>query len=276
MLQFTATGTGTFEVPRYDVRVRVDDLFAGDEGVGQLTGRLSLRGEQLTMELEAASPRLVVSGSGRIALTDQMDAELTLRIANTSLDPYLRFFEPRLSPFTTAVAGGTVRIVGELTDVDHLIVEGRVEQLDMKLFDYRVSNQDSSTGDYRPIELVLDQHVLNIVRFRLFGEGTQLDLDGHVNLHDSTIAVKAVGRCEPRNPAGLLPRHSQFGWSKADGGHRRARWQSPCSRGARRSRTAASGSCRCRTRSRRSTARSRSMPAGCALTACERVSRAAT
>jgi hypothetical protein len=193
LVQFTATGTGTFDVPRYDVRVRVDDLFAGDEGIGQLTGRLSMRGEILTAELEAASPRLVVSGSGRIALTDQMDAELTLRFANTSLDPYLRFFEPRLSPFTTAVAGGTVRVVGKLSDVDQLVVDARIEQIDLKLFDYRVSNQEPSSGEYRPIELALDQHVVNVVRLRLFGEGTQLDLDGHVNLHDSTIAIKASG-----------------------------------------------------------------------------------
>ena len=186
LLQFTAAGTGTFEVPRYDVRVRVDDLFAGDEGIGQLTGRLSLRGELLTTELEAASPRLVVSGSGRIALTDQMDAELTLRFANTSLDPYLRFFEPRLSPFTNAVAGGTIRVVGELTDVDHLVVEARVEQLDLKLFDYSVRNDGT-------IDLSLDQHVVQIGRLRLAGEGTQLALDGQVNLHDSTIAVQASG-----------------------------------------------------------------------------------
>ena len=38
--QFDATGTGTFDEPRYDVRVRIDDLFAGDEGIGQITGRL--------------------------------------------------------------------------------------------------------------------------------------------------------------------------------------------------------------------------------------------
>jgi hypothetical protein len=101
LLQFTATGAGTFDVPRNDVRIRVDDLFAGDEGIGQVTGRLSLRGELLNVELEAASPRLVLSGSGRIALTEQMDAELTLRFANTSLDPYLRFFEPRLHPSPT-------------------------------------------------------------------------------------------------------------------------------------------------------------------------------
>jgi translocation and assembly module TamB len=193
LLQFTATGTGTFELPRYDVRMRVDDLFAGDEGIGQLTGRLALRGELLTTELEVASPRLVMSGSGRIALTDQMDAELTVRFSNTSLDPYLRFFEPRLSPFTNAIAGGTIRVVGELADVDHLVVDGRVEQLDLKLFDYRVSNVDPASGAYRPIELTLDQHVVNIVQLRLFGEGTRLDLGGSMNLHDSTIAVAASG-----------------------------------------------------------------------------------
>ena len=101
---------GRSTIPRYDVKLRVDDLFAGDEGIGQLNGRLSLRGELLTLEMEAASPRLVVSGSGRIALTPEMDAELTVRFADTSLDPYVRFFEPRLSPFTTAVAGGTIRV----------------------------------------------------------------------------------------------------------------------------------------------------------------------
>ena len=45
LLQFNATGAGNFDEPRYDVKVRVDDLFAGDEGVGQVSGRLSLRGE---------------------------------------------------------------------------------------------------------------------------------------------------------------------------------------------------------------------------------------
>jgi len=71
LLQFNATGAGTFDEPKYDVKVRADDLFAGDEGIGQVTGRLSLRGELLTLEMEAASPRLVVSGSGRIALTPE-------------------------------------------------------------------------------------------------------------------------------------------------------------------------------------------------------------
>ena len=110
-------------LPRYDVRLRVDDLFAGDEGIGQLTGRLSLRGDVLTMDVDAASPRLSVTGSGRLALTPEMDAEMTLQFTQTSLDPYIRFFQPKLSPFTTAVADGTIRAVGELSDIDHLVID---------------------------------------------------------------------------------------------------------------------------------------------------------
>lgn len=207
LLQFAATGSGTFDAPRYDVRIRVDDLFAGDEGIGQVTGRLSLRGELLTTELEAASPRLAVSASGRIAMTDQMDAELTLRFANTSLDPYLRFFAPQLSPFATAVAGGTVRVVGELADVDHLSVNTCVEQLDLKLFDYRLSNRSPANAARSAASggvggcaagsdallLDLNQHVAEIGRLRLYGEGTELSVEGSVNLHDSTIAVQAAG-----------------------------------------------------------------------------------
>jgi hypothetical protein len=186
-LQFAATGAGTFDEPRYDVkRLAVDDLFAGDEGIGQLLGNLNLRGDLLTLDLEVSSPRLVVSGLGRIALTPEMDAELTVRFRETSLDPYVRFFEPRLSPFTTAIVGGTMRVVGELANMDQLVVDTRVEQLDLKLFDYRVRNDG-------PIELTLDQNVLEIGRFRLAGEGTQLQLDGRLGLKDQTIDVQATG-----------------------------------------------------------------------------------
>jgi len=186
LMQFTANGTGTFESPRYDVRLRVDDLFAGDEGVGQVTGRLSLRGDLLTMDMDAASPRLSVTGSGRIALTPEMDAELTLQFTQTSLDPYIRFFQPRLSPFTTAVADGTIRAVGELSDIDHLVVDATADRVALKLFDYPIKNDG-------PIKLSLDRHTLEVQRFRLVGEGTALELNGNIALHDNRIALEASG-----------------------------------------------------------------------------------
>src|SRR5687767_5093551 len=76
ILRFRANGTGTFEVPSYDVNLGIVDLFAGDEGIGQLTGHLAMRGELLTVDFEAASPRLALSGAGRVAMTEEMDAEL--------------------------------------------------------------------------------------------------------------------------------------------------------------------------------------------------------
>jgi hypothetical protein len=196
LLQFTATGSGTFDVPRYDVRARVDDLFAGDEGIGQVTGRVTVRGELLALEIEAASPRLAVSGSGRIALTPEADAELSFRIVDTSLDPYVRFLVPTLSPFTTAVVSGTVRVVGELSNVEHMLVDARVEQLALKLFDYPVRNDG-------PIQLALDRDTVRISGphrredlgncMRLVGDGTRLDVSGDIGLHDRRIAVRATG-----------------------------------------------------------------------------------
>src|SRR5215218_9291049 len=186
LLQFNATGAGNFDEPRYDVKVRVDDLFVGEEGVGQVTGRLSLRGDLLTADYEAASPRLFVSGSGRLELTDQMNADMAMRFQDTSLDPYLRFFEPRLSPFTTAVASGTVRVAGELSDIDRMQISTRVEQLNLKLFDYALANDGA-------IELSLNKHVLEIGRLRVAGDGTRLQMGGAVQLHDGTVSVEATG-----------------------------------------------------------------------------------
>jgi hypothetical protein len=187
LLQFNATGAGAFESPSYDVKLRVDDLFAGDEGIGQLTSRLTLRDELLTIvELEVASPRLAVSGSGRVALTPEKDSELTFRVTDTSLDPYVRFFEPRLSPFTNAIAGGTVRVVGELATFEHLVVEATVEQLDLKLFDYQLRNDG-------PIQLTLDQNVAEIRRLRLAGEGTQLQVGGRIDFSGKRLALEAIG-----------------------------------------------------------------------------------
>jgi translocation and assembly module TamB len=186
LLHFTASGAGSFDDPRYDVRLQVDDLFAGDEGVGQVSARLSIRGDLLTSDFDAASPRLLVSGSGRLALTPEMEAEMTLRFQDTSLDPYVRFFEPRLSPFTRAIAGGTIRVAGELANVARLLVETRVEQLDLKLFDYTLENDG-------PIELALDNQTVDIRRLRITGEGTQLQLGGQIRLQEDLVAVEATG-----------------------------------------------------------------------------------
>jgi hypothetical protein len=185
-LDFTAGGSGTFDRPRYDVRATMSDVFVGDEGVGQVVGDMNINADELTLKVEAASPRLAVSGAGRIALTDMMDGELSFSVADTSLDPYIRAFNPRLSPYTTAIVSGNVRVTGQLANVDELLVEASVERLDLRVFDYRVRNAT-------PIRLALDRHIARIAEMRLVGDETQLDIEGLIDLHNERMSVRATG-----------------------------------------------------------------------------------
>ncbi len=65
---FSAAGSGTFEEPRYDVKVSVFDLFVGDEGIGQMTAQVTLRGLTVLYSFDIASPRLAASGTGQYRL----------------------------------------------------------------------------------------------------------------------------------------------------------------------------------------------------------------
>lgn len=197
-LDFTATGSGTFEEPRYDVKWGVSDLFFGDEGIGEMTGRLSMRGLLMTYELEAASPRLAVSGTGRIELNDEMDAEMSFRITDTSLDPYLRVLQPTFSPFTSAVASGTIRVVGELYNPDALRIDTTVEQVNLALLDYRLRNQS-------PIRLSVEHQVLQVDSLKMVGDDTELDLTGSVNMAEQSLALQANGAANLAVLQGFLP-----------------------------------------------------------------------
>lgn len=195
IIDFTAGGNGTFDQPRYDVRGTIRDFFVADEGIGRVVGDLSIDDDLMTLRLEATSPRLQVFGSGTIRLDDTMDTNLRFNVSDTSLDPYIRAFQPRLSPYTTAIASGTLRVVGELGNIDNMLVEASVDRFDAWLFDYLIRNPDDpkTPGQRQPLRLVLDRHSIRIVDLRLEGEGTVLDIAGNVDLHNETIAMRFNG-----------------------------------------------------------------------------------
>jgi hypothetical protein len=186
LLDFSAGGSGTFDDPRYVLKGTVRDLFAGDEGIGQVGGEIGVIDQTVTLKIEAASSRLAVSGTGRIELTEGRNADITFRVTDTSLDPYLRFLEPRLSPYTTAIASGNIRVVGPLSDVERLSVETTVEALDMRLFDYRLRNA-------APLRFALGNNTMRLVDVRLAGEDTALELSGSANLREQQMTIRMKG-----------------------------------------------------------------------------------
>lgn len=197
-LDFNAFGSGNFEAPRYDVKASVSDLFVGDEGVGQLSGRLSVRDTLVTYEFEAASTRLAVSGTGRVELNDEMDAELSFQVTDTSLDPYFRAVEPTFSPFTSAVGSGTIRVVGELYNPNALRVDTVVDRLDMKFFDYRLRND-------RPIHVSVDRQMLQVDSLKLVGDETEMEFTGSIDLPRRTLALQASGAANLAVLQGFVP-----------------------------------------------------------------------
>ncbi|MEQ1761125.1 MAG: translocation/assembly module TamB domain-containing protein [Vicinamibacterales bacterium] len=197
-VDFTAGGSGTFDEPRYDVRGTVRDFYIGDEGLGQVVGTLAIAGETMTVRLEAASPRLAVSGSGQIALTDEMRAEMNFNVSDTSLDPYIRVFQPDLPPYTTAVVSGSIHVVGSLTNVDDLRVDTSVDALDLRFFDYRLRNES-------PIKASMERFTLRVNDMRLVGEDTELTLSGALDLHNQSIAAQVGGAANLAVLQGFVP-----------------------------------------------------------------------
>jgi translocation and assembly module TamB len=185
-VQFSVSGASTFAHPMYELRGRIDDLFLKDEGIGQVVARLVVRDEIMSVELEAASPRLAVSGAGQIARAKTADAELTLRFTNTSIDPYLRAFQPGFSPYFQAVASGSLHLVGQIANPEQLLVETTIDQLDLRLFDYRLTNAG-------PIRMALDRESLNLQQVQLEGEGTRLALTGTASVPDDRMSIVASG-----------------------------------------------------------------------------------
>jgi hypothetical protein len=186
-LRMTAEGDATFQAPRYDVRAAIDDLYVGDEGIGQVTSQLSIRDQQMYIDaLEMASSRLAVSGTGRMPFDDNADSDITLTFVNTSLDPYIRVYSPTFSPFTSMVGSGQLRLVGPFNDSARLRGDLRVDTLRLRFIDYAIRNDG-------PVRLALGQDRLSIERMRLVGEGTRLDVAGDVQIGAERMSIRLLG-----------------------------------------------------------------------------------
>ena len=184
-LQFAVDGGGAFADPRYEVRGAVGDLTVGGEVVGQLSGRIDVRGGVMGLEAEVSSPRGAVSGSGRVELATTR-SELLLRFSDATIDPYVRAFQPALSARLAAQVSGTLQVLGPLRDSTQLEVASTIEQLELDVYGYAVRND-------QPLRLVLERNVVGVERMRLTGDGTAIELTGRIDLGSGRLALEAAG-----------------------------------------------------------------------------------
>ncbi len=184
-LHFTAGGASAFASPRYDVQMGAEEVSVGGEAIGTVALRFGVKGRLITIDqLEAAGPG--VSGAGQIEMSDTMDSDFSLRFNRTLLDPYVRLFEPRLSPYTRAAASGSVRVRGQLANWDRLSATATIDALDVSLFDYQISNDG-------PIRLAFENNTITAQQLKLAGKDTRLEVTGRIGLQEDRIAVRVSG-----------------------------------------------------------------------------------
>ncbi len=191
------SGAGAFADPRYEIRGTATDVSIAGATVGPVTGRLDVARGVMAVELEAASPDVAVSGSGRIRLAGDAPSRLRFSVTNTRLDPFARAVQPGLSEMTSLVASGTIVIDGALLDVEELGVEITADRLALTLFDFELDNDG-------PVRLALADNVVRVGRMRLRGEGTNLELAGAVTLADEQLALRVDGNASLGILEGLL------------------------------------------------------------------------
>jgi TamB, inner membrane protein subunit of TAM complex len=206
-MRFSASGAATFKSPHYVVQMSADNVAVADQRIGVVVIRLDVHDRLLMIEqLEAAG--LGVSGSGQVEMSAAADAELSFRFNRTLLDPYVRLFVPKLSPYTTAMVSGTLRVVGELSNWDRLYAKATVEEVRLKLFDYDLQNDgpwsltfenyavrvDTVAGATGPAGSQASVAGRPALRLRSENRDTQLELSGGFDLRTQRIDVNVDGK----------------------------------------------------------------------------------
>ena len=213
-LDFSISGAGAFETPRYALAGTITDLTISGASVGQVSGRVDVDGDTMQVELEAASPSLAVSGSGRITLAGEGEAELHLRATGTRLDPFVRALRPDLAESIALIASGTVSVEGPLRHLDRLAVGIEAEQLDLTLFDYAVGNDG-------PIRLSLGRTGARGRAVPSPGGRYPSRPDGAGRSRRRAGGAGRRGRHQPGGPAGHHPRPAKLRRGSHAGARRR-------------------------------------------------------
>ena len=185
-LGFHISGAGNFDLPTYTFEGHVADLFAGDEGVGDVTGKLTVRGNDLRLSELTAEGRVQATGQGSISLVKPYDADLTLTATDASVDPFLKFVMKEPPQLFRAVVSGTVRIAGPLAEPTSLLVEPQITSAALQLFDYDLQNDG-------PIHLIYSNDVLSIDTLNLKGTDTKLTITGSASHATRTLELQAKG-----------------------------------------------------------------------------------
>jgi translocation and assembly module TamB len=186
-MDFTATGSGTVDEPSINATLHVRDLTFDHERAGNFAIDAVTRGADLHLRGRSDFEHAELDVGGDVHLREDWPSKINLHFNHLDVDSLLRSYLQGNVTGHSAVAGD-VDLVGPLRTPKNLNVTANLTDLFADIQNIKIRNDG-------PVRFTASTETLNIERFRLIGEGTDISGAGSVQLTgERDLNLHAEGR----------------------------------------------------------------------------------
>lgn len=173
-MDFVAQASGTPEEPAVNAKLHLRDLTFDHEAVGDYFLDASTKGLDLHVTGRSQFKDKQLNIDGSVQLRGDWPAKLDLHLSAMDLDSFVNAYSNRRVSGHTSVTAD-LQLQGPLRTPRDLQVNGNITDFVANLERVELRNNG-------PIRFEISQQMLNIQRFRLIGEGTDLEISGSAQL----------------------------------------------------------------------------------------------
>ena len=188
-VDFEAQASGSLEQPSINSQIHLRDLALNKQALGDYTLEAVSQGADLHLRGHSDFQVGQIEVNGDIQLREDWPAKVDFEFNHLSVDPMLAAYLP--SAITRHVAiSGDLEMRGPLRNRSQLELTGNISDALANLGPIPLRNNG-------PIRFVVSGQVLKVQRFRLTGDGTDLNLEGNVTFDQpSPLDLHAEGHAD--------------------------------------------------------------------------------
>jgi translocation and assembly module TamB len=169
-LDFTAQGTGTFDVPVVKADLHLRSLTLNDERVGAFDLQATTQGSQLTLNGTSNFQDAKLQIGGTVTMRDDYPADLKLEFTQLDVDPLLRIYLRGQVTGHSSMAGN-ITLRGPLRKPRELVLAANFTRFSADVDKIQVQNEG-------PVKIGFANQTLQLEQMHLIGLGTDLTAHG--------------------------------------------------------------------------------------------------
>jgi translocation and assembly module TamB len=188
-MDFVAQGSGTLEEPVVNTQIRLRDLSFDNERAADYILDGITKGSELHITGHSQFTDKELNIEGNVNLRGDWPAKIDLRLNRLNVNPWLRAYLKGRVTGNSAVTGD-LHLQGPLRNPREVQVNGDLSDFFAEVEHVQIRNND-------PIRFEASEQMLKIQRFRLIGEGTDLEVGGSVQLNgEQALNLNAEGHAD--------------------------------------------------------------------------------